>query len=258
MRPADTDDWYGMTFYDLDLTAMMFGFFAFWAFIGAWRVLRQSLLYKDMPWVWLLFIVTTSLFMNGFTIKEEEYFRGLLYWPLLITAATMLLACMNEANDSIRYHSFSQKLAAGRHAEAFREVPLWMISFVLFSVTIIINIFMAGSGKAGIVASMGLSVWVLIVRDLLVFHAISWRPNVRRPILGMVIYMVLMYTLLPSVAGSVSDEGKLLFFPLVADFDPEHRDIVSSVYWLSMALQISVAAFFFFRAWRRSFVGVKA
>lgn len=170
----------------------------------------------------------------------------------------MLLACMNEASDSIRYHSFSQKLAAGRHAEAFREMPLWMISFVLFSVTIIINIFMAGSGKAGIVASMGLSVWVLIVRDLLVFHAISWRPNVRRPILGMVIYMVLMYTLLPSVAGSVSDEGKLLFFPLVADFDPEHRDIVSSVYWLSMAVQISVAAFFFFRAWRRSFVGVKA
>ena len=56
----------------------------------------------------------------------------------------------------------------------------------------------------------------------------------------MVIYMVLMYTLLPSVAGSVSDEGKLLFFPLVADFDPEHRDIVSSVYWLSMAVQISV------------------
>src|SRR6185436_13233988 len=126
------DDWYGFYLYNFDLLMVVLAFFAAWAFAGAWRALRKSLQYHDAPWVWTGFVIAAALFLNGFPLSNfggAHHIRGTFYWAIFVSLVTMFFACISEAGDIIKYRAFARNLAAGARYEAFREIPLWMISF---------------------------------------------------------------------------------------------------------------------------------
>jgi len=243
----DMSGWYGFDLYHLDILAMALVFFCLWTFAGAWRTLRKSLQYHDAPWVWLIFIVTASVFMNGFDALRIDSLRpaqSAYFWPLFISGACMFFTCVSEAGNTVKYRSFSQKISARLYYEAFREMPLWMISFAAFFVCILLNLIVLGHSKEAVLFFISLMGFTM--RDILAFHAISWAPNARRPLVGLVVYMAILYGLLPTIANLTDKNSMALFFPLVGDKAPDF-------YWLLLAAEISIPGYFFMKRWKGAF-----
>jgi hypothetical protein len=241
--------WYGFHIYDLDCVLMQLAFFSLWAFIGAWRALRKSLQYRDSPFMWIGFIVASSLFLNGYNFfspssfadnkwHEEVYGWHALYWPMLVGLVTMFFASINEAGDIVRYRVLASAFARRAWPESFRIMPLWIISFAAFLVSMILSLLLVNHSPQ--VVMFFVSLTGFIIRDLLAFHAISWAPNIRRPLVGLLVYIVLVYTLLPAVMGQD------YFFPLVSGHP-------AAGYWLCLAFQITLAGLLFHRQWGKSF-----
>lgn len=246
LHKPSTGEWYDITLYGYDILLMILAFFAAWAVIGAWRALRKSLQYRDAPWAWVAFLVTSSFFLNGFRLRggDIDNVADILYWPIFISILSMFFACLNEAGDIIKYKTFARHLAAGNYAAAFRVMPLWMISFALFVVATLISILTASHSSRALL--LFVSLVGFIVRDLFVFHAISWTPSIRRPVLGMIVFAIVFYNLLPMLAATVAKDDLYMFYPLVSDRG-------SMTYWISLTGQIVLAGLFFMTRWKTAF-----
>lgn len=241
-------DWYGMKLYSIDMLALLLSFCAFWAFIGAWRVLRESLQYRDMPWVWIIFIASSSLFLNGFKPGPLP-----LYEPILISLITLILTCVKEAGDMIKYKSLLHKIRQKSYAEAFRDMPLWIISFITLCIFSILfneqvkhyasamNVF-APELKPGLFL---LSLIIIATRDIIVCHAIFWMPNIRRPLLGFAVYAAVIYVLFPALLATIDDDYIKPFFP-----DPTIDHM--SAYWIIHGAVILTALYFARKFWQSS------
>ena len=241
MRMPETTTWYSWDLYKLDYTLMLLSFAAFWTFVGAWRSLRKSLQYFDAPWVWLAFIISTCVFLNGFVDYEmQDLVRTSLVWPLIVTLFLTMLTCVYEASDQLNYKALKQKLSQRQYYEAFRTTPLWILSFGIFIACVLINFFLYGaSDRLGVVL---LSLTIFMLRDLMAVHIISWKKNIRRPLVGIIIYGLIFYGFLPAVAQS---SGAYYFFPQLGISE------VPDFYWLMISVQLAVAAVWVSLSWRR-------
>lgn len=250
MYAPPTEKWYGFDLSMLDIYAFTLSFFAMWALIGAYRGLRKSLQYKDSPWAWILFIVSGSLFLNGFTDKGE--FETLIIFPVLISVTGMFFTCITEASDIIRYKVFTSLIAAKKYYEAFRVMPLWIIAFCIFISSAIANILTIDKTFSAAVFFVTLLGFML--RDLLVFHIISWTPNIRRPLVGMVVFMAVMYGMIPAIAETISNKSAYYFFPFIENTNSwgEKRHI-NLKYVILLAGQILLVLPFFLGRWKNAF-----
>ena len=236
-----TTVWYAWEIYQLDYTLMLLGFAAFWCFVGAWRCLRKSLQYFDAPWVWLAFIISTCVFLNGFVDYEmQDLVRTSLVWPLVVTLLLTMLTCVYEASDQLNYKALKQKLSQGQYYEAFRIMPLWILSFSIFIACVLINLFLYGaSDRLGIVL---LSLTIFMLRDLMAVHIISWKKNIRRPLVGIIIYGLVSYSFLPAIAQNA---GAYYFFPQFG------LNEAPDFYWLMISIQLAIATVWVSLSWRR-------
>ncbi|MFA7275363.1 MAG: hypothetical protein WC043_01015 [Pseudobdellovibrionaceae bacterium] len=276
MTPPQPVDWYSIKLKPLDATTFCLGFFALWSVIGAYRALRKSLQYKDSPWVWMTFLITMSLFLNGFTIVTPEL-RNFLIWPIVLSVSTLLVTCSNEAGDIIRYRQFADQCARKNFKEAFRLLPLWIISFAIFVVAALANILLihfmlihpesySYSGYnpestahlnslefiKGALVFFG-SLLVLMIRDILVFHVISWKRSIRRPLLGMIVYMAIFYGFAPAIADIFNNQsGPRYFFPFINAGAAETQPNLLLYFILHGGL-ITLVLLPFRRAWRTAF-----
>lgn len=239
--PSKTE-WYGSEFYSLDLVAALMCFFALWAFIGAWRALRQSLQYRDQPWAWIGFIVSASFVLHGFSPLD---IRGVYipYWPIVISLSTLILACIQEAGDMVKYRLFFHKLREKSYSDAFRNMPLWIISFCALCVYTFLMVFISTPDISDRMTFFAAALILFVLRDLLAFHAIYWMPNIRRPLLGVMVYALVMYAFLPFISKSIEPQYALLFFPAVEEQNPD-------IYWPLLLAEIAVFGCLALKYWK--------
>ena len=250
-RPSYTE-WHGQMFHTLDLILMCLAFAAIWAVTGAYRMLRQSLLFLDQPWVWVVFLFSTSLFLSGFATDME--FRRFLFWPIALSTLTMGMMAIYEAHDVVRYKTFAARLSTGKLLNALRYMPLWMISFTFLIGSLLISIVTIDHRPSTIMSIASLLTFA--VRDLLILHWLSWKANIRRPLLGYAFFAGAAYFLLPLIAKPTSDIGRM-FFPLLPhsgrpDFMPYEPGWVF-FYWAFQVASVAIAAWLFHGRWKTAF-----
>jgi hypothetical protein len=243
--------WFGDYYHKLDLTFIMLAFSAFWAVMGSYRMLRQSLLFRDPPWAWILFLITTCVFLHGFTTEPE--LKKFLFWPALLCTITMGFTALIEAHDVVKYKIFVSHLQNGRMSEAFRHMPLWMISFTFLIITLLTGIIVINNEFVTIMSVTSLIAFV--VRDLLVLHYLSWKPNIRRPLLACALYALVAYVLLPVILKPMTGNVSLMLFPLipVKGIQNTGSDSWLLFYWIFQFASIFCAARLFKRRWDKAF-----
>lgn len=250
MTQPELSHWYNINFMPLDMTTLVLAFLAFWAVVGAYRALRKELQYKDTPIIWIGFIICASLFLNGFTFADQKL-NTILSWPLLVSITTLIPTCATEAGDIIRYRLWAEKISIKNFKSAFELMPLWMISFIFFLIFTLINMLISSNALFSAATSHG-SILLLLARDLLAFHVIAWRKSIRRPLLGMIIYMAILYGFAPAIASMFNPHiGALYFYPLIPhDLGGETNKMIYLMLHIGIILPI---ALLFLQSWKSAF-----
>lgn len=250
-KPHLQPQWYGISMQTLDMVLLCLSFATFWTIAGAYQTLRQTLKFRDLPLPWIAFLLTTTAFLQGFQVDMD--FADLLLWPMALSVITMGVMLMGEARDIVAYKTFAARFTSGDYLNAARHLPLWMISAVYLLISIVLSLLLLDHS---LVTTLGmLSLVMFITRDVLALHYIAWKPGVRRPILGFIVYGFVMYFLLPLLFKEFDIKLAGLFFPGVGaikqHLDPDTLYNVS--YWLLLTLQIAGAAWLFRGRWQVAF-----
>ena len=247
MNLTPSIDWYAFSFYQLDAILLVLSFMTLWAVIGAYRSLRKSLQHKDAPWAWIAFLFSGSLMIQGF-IPDEPKMENVLLGPVVMGIATLICTCPNEAGDIIRYKQMRQYLDLKRYADAFKVMPLWLLSFACFVVSVTISIILSGASIMPMLVFI--SFFGFMIRDIIVLHIIAWTPNIRRPMLAMSIYFGFMYGLLPTIIRLIDKPSADALFPL---HDENPKEAYSAAYWIFLCVQIAATVPFFLKRWNGAF-----
>ena len=250
-----TPEWYGIDMHLLDFIMLCLAFATFWTIVGAYQVLRQTLKFRDLPLAWIAFLVTTTIFMQGFQLRED--FTDFLLWPTVLSIGTMGIMVMAESRDIVAYKTFAARFSAGNYRDAARHLPLWTISAAFLVLSIILGLIFVNHSTTMVLGM--LSLILFIVRDVLALHYIAWKPGVRRPILGFVIYGFLMYFLLPLMFKEIGNDLPSLFYPglgpMKQQFSPDTTFNV--IYWMFLMSQIGLAGWLFRKRWQVAFRSAK-
>lgn len=243
--------WYDLHLYRLDMMAICLAFATFWSLIASYRLLRANLHFRDLPTMWIGFLITTSIFVQGFA--TEHQFSTLLYWPIVLGTATMGGMVIFEAHNIVQYKTFAARLCAKAYKEAFTYMPLWMISFTFLLIALAVNVTLYNPEMPTLLCIA--SLLCLMIRDLLMMHYLAWKPGAKRLILTYLIYGGLIYFLLPLLFKS-SLKAAMMFFPL-----PPSRFALDGLvpdgwifyYFAFQIACIAGAGWLFSRRWKSAF-----
>lgn len=213
--------WYG-TFFDFYWFAeISLAVGLAWCLIGAYRTMRNELQYQSIPWVWLSFMLYQMFYLGGFVpknIRIDLASRDLtLFISFLIGFIWTYLLIISEPIRPVKYrklfHNWSQK----KYKTFLTLVPRWFITVVLTS---IVGVLLALDSPSIPIGVMRISVHGFIIaallfaiRDILVFHYLNFQGfPVRRASTFAVVYLIMVYSILPLLAAAMGLSGAKIFF----------------------------------------------
>lgn len=261
MMAIKTIKWYSLEFSPLALIATLLAIAFAWCMIGSYRLLRSKLLYKDAPWVWIVFILSTAALCSGFREigPSGTIYISLLAWVPLVSTMLICISILEEARQTVRYRACYAFMRAKNYKEAFRIIPLWIISFAFL---IIGSLTLVPTTTTPVVTLLlTLSYIGFVCRDILMIHAISWSPKVRRPVVGIALYFALVYGILPPILKIITsnNDAARYLYPAARSFHNMEQGLnylnTSPLYWAALMAQIAVAAWLFYRKWDKPLSG---
>lgn len=220
--------WFGI---DTSLQWLSFAaivFYTTWAVIGAYRSLASELMYPKKS-IWLLMFLTTGmLFSAGFAasiIGEKletlvaaglflaSILPGILAYFTLLTQTKTPLSIKHYLHNVV-YKGFWQALA-----------PTWLISFLVFAASLIVlSIYMVlVAPKTGNTNFSETNAWILpasilffAIRDFSIFIYNNLSEKLKRPDAASVIYLAILYILVPAILGAIDfNEAISAFVPYI-------------------------------------------
>ena len=225
--------WYGHDYARHSFIILSLLFFIGWFLAGSYRVARAELMYRCLPTVWMLFVVTYVGWISGFVVRENPAmgmelgsFHALLFG--YIQAAVIAYFCMvTEAADSRRYARLAFHLKEGDFLRALENTPKW-----LATVPIMIFLFF-GAMSSATGAEKGLdlqhalpfmaSLMLFMARDGFAVHAIHLTFRNRGTGFALMFYYLVAYLLLPMAAFTSIQLNPTDIFTSVVSFNVPHN-----------------------------------
>jgi hypothetical protein len=232
------DNWYNLPFNASILTGL---FYCIWVVAGLYRSMRTELQFSDVPTWWGTFIITNFLFQLGFFVgvstepDSAPFSMCVLFYCVQLVAILYLLA-FSEAKSIVNFTTLISTIKTKSYSTFFENTPLWLITLpIVFLFGIIATVlsfnfvelnqaaFTSNSmafptDKITLAAANGsllITVFGFMVRDLGVLLLFNFSPYAKRADVAMLIYMALVYGLLPLLVKGSGLVG--LFYPNVED-----------------------------------------
>lgn len=215
-----------------------------WALLGAIRQLREILQIRSFRWAWGAFVIFIGVYLAGF---DELYGfasapgdRSFIFLTVMWAAAlaATYAAVFFEAKSLQRYRSYAAALGRLQPAGIFQHQPFWLTAFVIVVVVLIFNLAVgtATSIFAGVGADRGLASLfgivpsaarlkvlmiagtLFLLRDCLLVLVLNFGRNRRRADLAALIYLAVLYLVVPAVLVGIDLDRSLLlnfFLPRV-------------------------------------------
>lgn len=261
-----TINWYNFEINISDFCLITCVYLLFWSIIGLYRSVRIELQYDNSPWVWLIFIFSFLVYINGIVLGStfvKESFKGniVLWTSYLVLVAFSYLSIMIESFNPVLIRKLLEEIY-NRNIKAFiNTVPLWLVTLflsTLFCLLIVTTEICSINGfsysgndqllKESSYLSLPIILIFLIIRDLSIISIIKGGGS-RRSGFFSAIYFLSVYALIPSIFYSSTSFRILHFFwPVLKD----------GFYWetLPIAFEAIIVAYFVFKK-RYKILGVK-
>lgn len=210
--------WYGRYFADEQFVLASLVLFLAWTVLGIYRLIRAELQLRSLPWAWILFVLFLVGYLAGFPAMVrwqagEGLWQQRLSSGFLITLMLAYGTAFWERKDPVAFRRLLRHLSHRDWLRALAAVPLWLITLLL----VVIFCFLvvgAGQGSGDLVTS-AMAMTLFLIRDigLLLFLNLGRVP--RRADLLTLLWLVLLYGIIPSVLAGL-DLGAMtaLFWPV--------------------------------------------
>ena len=246
--------WHGIAMQAQTFQCLSILFFLFWAIVGIYRTLRQELQFKSTPVYWAAFLITISIYYTGVipsNIGGGSVADILSAAKFGIALMIMLAATYGmfyiEAKNIVRYRKLLIFIREKKVKPLLENLPLWMVSFAF---AFICYMLLLGNMPDSIPArytensfAFLTAIMLFVTRDLIVGHYLFFAKKNKRANMTFVLYMLLVYAILPAVFRVTSSEAVLaMFFP--------RPDVNLFQAVVPVGLQILVALYFLRKRWK--------
>jgi hypothetical protein len=218
LGPASEDQvrWYGyhpVSMLEFALVSFLLGWL--WAVAGAYRVMRREFLYSAKPWVWALFLAFLAFFFGGLTAKSamEWFVSAFFFW----WAATLLVLFV-EHKDPVLLRGLLDALRKKDFGRALLLMPSWLTSLLFVLMAAIVLLTMSGqtwewkSGHSVPVGVLIITLLMFLVRDVAIFLLLGFSGQSKRPEVTAVVYLLVLYLVIPWLLKLLSLESLTAFF----------------------------------------------
>lgn len=246
--------WYGMDVPEPLMVLASLAFFAAWAIMGCQRMIRKELGRENTPAVWLAFVASLMIYQSGFVMSAGDMSmtqRAVLAVYLNFTLAlslAWLLICL-DVKDVVAMRRLMVLIREGNASAAWAAVPPWSVNLVvalcLFAAVLGTDLAGMSLPDADILrpSAFAAALVAFLVRDIAIFWIANRRGPSSRSDLTAVVYLTILYLLIPLALKGLGADGVLpLFLPL-----PDGG--MSG--WVLPALQAAVLWVLVIRWWRR-------
>jgi hypothetical protein len=200
--------WYGVTFDTADFLLASVIVFSAWAVFGAYRVMCVELQVRTTPLAWCAFTLFLSAYVAGFPGEQAGAGVGVFGYMcvsgLAVSVVLSYVMLFSEENSAMGLRRMLLRAGRGQWLRVFEEMPCWPGTVALAV------IFAAGTMASSALhrhsveflnqlTLMPLVFVFLLARDaaIVLFFAFSRQP--RRVEATALIYMVILYWLLPGL-----------------------------------------------------------
>ncbi len=217
-------------------------FYAIWAIIGLHQVIRRELNYKNKSYLWILFLLTSSLvktmvMMDGMNKFFDNYL--FVYFAILSVQSIGLfyLLLLIEQNELSSLKILVRKIKEKNYTYLNFNAPLWSITFPFIVVGLITswclfdeNIIKSNNSFAQkIIDSISIEVGInslqtlsillslifFIVRDFLIMLFLQISSKKKRIGAAFILYLFLLYVVFPGLTSTLGNHTILqIFIPL--------------------------------------------
>jgi len=223
--------WYGL-FEDLRwFRALTFVFFGSWAVVGAYRQMRRVLQLRNIPWVWLLFLITYVAYMMGLTVESRSTVMQLLL-PVWLVSFFVYPLILAERKDPMGGAAILSHLGRGKIISALGLMPLWaltaIVTYVLLAASVTASFFDDWTFLAGQIPEIAnwvksgasirlhlIALGIFLLRDILLVMVFAYgRDSFGAAAYG-AIFWFLLYGPIPLVLALARfEQAYTIFYPI--------------------------------------------
>lgn len=216
---GNTLSWYSTQWSVLSFIILSSAIFLAWALLGVYRQLRELMFCKSLlPWAWAGFVLFLIFYSNGFVFKVsfyQEYPAARYANALFVSAMSAYAIISYKAHSLTDYRLLFKHFQSGQWLRFAEGIPLWSISYVLslFSAVFIMLNFPANS----FVSTTSFNAFVLgvllfVLRDILLILYFSFSPKAKRSLFMGVVYLLILYVLLPTLLTTIGLSSVAWYF----------------------------------------------
>lgn len=270
--------WFGFSFQLNNFTVTSLMLFAAWTIWGLQRSFSKELQYQKLPLAWTTFTIFTMVYFSGLSANQIDfmgYLKGVsnpdpqalqdfeillqkapYYIAFFVAQLLLYIALFTESLTTVRYKKIILRLKNKNGFEAAEQTPLWSISFVLMVAAGIISIIQLSTLSQNMTDTFSPTILLLTttlfaIRDILLVHYFNFSTNIQRILGAAVLYLFLLYVLIPSLLVAM-DLGKLsvMFIPSWGQN--------TSLALGSLAVQIVIAGYLCVKHWRKNWADTRS
>lgn len=212
-----------VVWYQHNWSALMFALassvsFLLWFITAAHRRIKEVLHCKQYaPWVWACFLLYLIVYLNGFpnTLSNQPMPQVKYQMAFAVSALSTYAVLAYETNEVIRYRLL-WKFYQNRQWRHFAEnIPLWWVSFsfTIISTLLILSVNTDKTHSVSLSVAL-ISGTLFILRDVGVILYFGLSAKIKHTRLLSVIYLLILYFLLPIFLTSIGLENAAqAFYP---------------------------------------------
>ncbi|MFV2056782.1 MAG: hypothetical protein ACC707_09960 [Thiohalomonadales bacterium] len=220
--------WYGERYQSKDFYLISLLLICAWVIIAIYRKMREELQFRSYPFVWLAFLAFFTLAIAGIVDNAMIDNSQIYTLRLFIAFGTLLtltyVMVLTENKDPLIIRRLFVALSDRKWRSFFELTPLWLVTLLT---TYILAPFLILAGysqfdtlnisrdwtlefKAALIAAT-----VFLSRDVLIILFFNFAKERKRADLTALMYLALLYWLLPSIVGAMGLIELLpIFFPI--------------------------------------------
>ena len=216
--------WYGQYYPDHSFVLISLVVFLAWAVFGIYRLIRDELQLKSLPWAWGLFVLFLMIYIAGF-YGEDGWVTGQSVWPprlltaFLVTLGLAYGTVFCERKDPVIFQRLLQDLGRRKWGRAMQTSPLWLntLPFVVLSCAVLVIVDLASEPVEGVkpFAVPAIAMVLFLLRDFGILLFLNLGRVPKRADMLTILFLTLLYGVIPTILTAL-DLNRLtgLFWPI--------------------------------------------
>ena len=261
---ANVVSWYGASYGRLNFVLSSLAVFTAWSFLGVYRMMRTELQIRNAPWTWLGFLIFIMGYVSGFIsdpgipivdsvygLKTGDILSARFFVSFVIGLTTVYLLALSEPKNPVVFRKMAQFAKVGEWSRLLEIAPRWLLTIpVVFVVGIGTVIYLPGVLESERTSIHGgafiAALFLFMVRDVGILVFLNLARSQRRADLATIIYLFVLYLLVPGILKGMGISAMNSFFL-------PRWDVNFVAATLPVILEIGLVYFLLMRRWRNHY-----